>query len=70
MAVGRLRVVCGATHRCRWRVEGIGVAESSFVGDAPTQGSKAGGEEGGTQRRAKPQRCVSRIDMHQRMDVK
>lgn len=44
---GCRRVVCGATHGCRWRVEGTGVAESSFVEDASTMRSKANGRRVG-----------------------
>jgi hypothetical protein len=40
-------VVWGRVGRCRWRVDGMGVAESSFVGDASTMGSKANGAMGG-----------------------
>ena len=59
------------------RVEGMGVAQSSFVGDASTQGSKANGATGGrcgaiaaAQRwdegwKASPQ-CVSINDTHRK----
>jgi len=45
------RVSAGGVWGHPWmregRVEAIGVAENSFVGDASTQGSKAGGRMGG-----------------------